>query len=103
MRLVFFAGSLIALSGCVQSRIAAELRTYGLDAQRADCVGSELSSRLSIAQIKTLAAAVRDTPSLRGKGVNEVKASDLASVAARVGDPQTIVVTAQAALKCNLI
>jgi hypothetical protein len=103
MRWLVLAGALLSVVGCVSAseRIAGELGRYGLDAQRAQCVGDRLEADLSTAQLQELAAAARaygrDDPNPR-----RLTGADLARVAGEIRDPAVPLAVGRAALRCGL-
>jgi hypothetical protein len=103
MRAIFCLCVAIAAAGCASpsSRIADELTRYGLDAQRAGCVGERLERDLTIAQLRELAAAARaygrDDPNPR-----RLTGADLARVAGELRDPEVPLAVGRAALGCDL-
>jgi hypothetical protein len=97
------AVALAVLANCARpsARIAEELQRYGLDPQRAQCVGQRLERDLSIAQLQQLAAAAH------AYGTNDptpgrLDMSDLARVAGTIRDPAVPVVVVQAAGSCGV-
>jgi hypothetical protein len=82
-------------------RIATELRRYGLDDARAQCIGHRLESELSVAQLGELAGVVRayrtndTTP-------GQLTVSDLARVAGSVRDPAVPIIVARAGAGCGV-
>ena len=91
------------LSACAApaTRISTGLQRYGLDAQRADCVGTRLQGDLSLGQLQQLgraAAAYRkDDPN---PGVLTV--GDLIRVAGQLKDPGIAVAVGKAAAGCGI-
>jgi len=103
MRWLVLAGAMFAAAGCVDAsgRIAGELGRYGLDSQRAQCVGDRLEADLSTRQLQELAAAARaygrDDPNPR-----RLTGADLARVAGEIRDPAVPLAVGRAALRCGL-
>ena len=98
------SAAMAVLAGCAtpSTQISTALTRYGLDAQRADCVGTDLSSHLSVGQLQQLgraAAAYRtgdnDPTHLTG--------SDLMRVAAELKDPAVPIAVAGAGVRCGLV
>lgn len=95
---------LLALGACASpaSRISTALVRYGLDEQRADCVGSSLQQRLSLGQLQRLGAAARayregDSDPTR------LTPSDLLRVAGELRDPEIPLAVGQAGLACGVV
>lgn len=93
-----------ALLGCAApaTRVSSGLQRYGLDEQRADCVGTRLQRDLSLGQLQKLgraAAAYRkgDTD----PGVLTV--GDLLRVAGELKDPAIAVAVGKAAAGCGVL
>ena len=93
-----------ALSACAApaTRISTGLQRYGLDAQRADCVGTRLQGDLSLGQLQQLGRAAaaygRNDPN---PGVLTV--GDLIRVAGELKDPAIPLAVAKAAAGCNVL
>lgn len=103
MRWLFLAGAALGAAGCVSasSRIAGELTRYGLDRQRAACVGDRLEANLSTAQLRELASAAaaygRNDPDLR-----RLNGADLLRAAGEISDPEVPLAVGRAAVRCGL-
>lgn len=93
-----------SLAACAApaTRISTGLQRYGLDEQRADCVGTRLQSDLSIGQLQQLgraAAAYRkDDPN---PGVLTI--GDLIRVAGELKDPAIPLSVGKAAAGCGVL
>lgn len=92
------------LSACAApaTRISTGLQRYGLDPQRADCVGGKLQGDLSLGQLRQLgnaAAAYRKGDA--NPGVLTV--GDLVRVAAELKDPAIAVSVGKAAAGCGVL
>ena len=103
MRWLFLSGSALLFAGCASAsgQIAGELARYGLDEQRAQCVGDRLQADLSNAQLRQLAAAAsaygRDDPNPR-----RLTGADLTRVAGEIHDPAVPLAVGRAALRCGV-
>lgn len=93
----------LTLTACAApaTRISTGLQRYGLDQQRADCVGTRLQSDLSLGQLQTLgraAAAYR-----RGDATPGVlTVGDLLRVAGELKDPAIVLAVGKAAAGCGV-
>lgn len=100
---ILLSGAL-ALAACAApaTRISTGLQRYGLDAARADCVGTRLQGDLSLGQLQQLgraAAAYRkgDTnPAVLTVG-------DLVRVAGELRDPAITLAVGKAAAGCSVL
>lgn len=103
MRKLFLIAATVTVSACAfpRERIADSLTGYGLDAARADCVGSELQRNLSLGQLQELGRVAR---AFRERDPNPARLSidDLLRAAAEVKDPKVPIEVAKAAGRCNL-
>nr|WP_314447234.1 hypothetical protein [uncultured Sphingomonas sp.] len=70
-----------------KERIADSLAGYGLDAARADCVGTELQRNLSLSQLQELGRAARAFRE-RDPNPSRLTVDDLLRVASQVRDPR---------------
>lgn len=101
MRRTLTACAALAAAACAgpSARIATALTEAGLDAARAECVGSRLEGDLSLGQLRQLAAAARayragdSTP-------GRLTLSDLIRVAGQIRDPEVPLAVARAAARC---
>ncbi len=94
----------LALGACATpaTRISTGLQRYGLDAQRADCVGTQLQGNLSIGQLQQLgraAAAYRTGDTTPGV----LTVGDLLRVAGELKDPAIALAVGKAAAGCNVL
>ncbi len=94
----------VALGACAApaTRISTGLQRYGLDAQRADCVGTQLQGDLSIGQLQQLgraAAAYRTGDTTPGV----LTVGDLLRVAGELKDPAIALAVGKAAAGCNVL
>ncbi len=94
----------LALTACATpaTRISTGLQRYGLDTQRADCVGGRLQADLSLGQLQQLgraAAAYRTGDS----DPQALTASDLFRVAGEVKDPAIALAVGKAAAGCGVL
>ncbi len=101
---VIAAFGALALAGCAApaSRISTGLQRYGLDSQRADCVGARLQSDLSLGQLQQLgraAAAYRKDDSTPGV----LTVGDLLRVAGELKDPAIALAVGKAAAGCGVL
>lgn len=94
----------VGLAGCAtpSNQISTALTRYGLDAQRADCVGSDLSSHLSISQLQQLGRAARAYRS-NDSDPAHLTGSDLMRVATELKDPAVPLAVAGAGLSCGVV
>lgn len=93
-----------ALTACAapSTRISTGLQRYGLDAQRADCVGTRLQGDLSLGQLQQLgraAAAYRKGDTTPGV----LTVGDLLRVAGEVRDPAIALAVGKAAAGCGVL
>ncbi len=96
--------ALALVAGCAApaTRISTGLQRYGLDAGRADCVGTALQSDLSLGQLSQLGAAAAayrkgdTTPGMLTTG-------DLLRVSAEIKDPAIPIAIAKAAAGCGVV
>ncbi len=94
----------LALGACAApaTRISTGLQRYGLDAQRADCVGTRLQGDLSLGQLQQLgraaAAYKKDDPNPAALTVG-----DLVRVAGQIKDPAIALAVGKAAAGCNVL
>ena len=93
----------LALGACAApaTRISTGLQRYGLDAQRADCVGTRLQGDLSLGQLQQLgraAAYKKDDPNPAALTVG-----DLVRVAGEIKDPAIALAVGKAAAGCNVL
>ncbi len=94
----------LALTGCAApaTRISTGLQRYGLDGQRADCVGTRLQSDLSLGQLQQLgraAAAYRKGDTTPGV----LTVGDLLRVAGELKDPAIALAVGKAAAGCGVL
>jgi hypothetical protein len=94
----------LALTACAapSTRISTGLQRYGLDAQRADCVGARLQSDLSLGQLQKLgraAAAYRKGDTTPGV----LTVSDLLRVGGELQDPAIALAIGKAAAGCGVL
>lgn len=94
----------LALAACAApaTRISTGLQRYGLDAQRADCVGTRLQADLSLGQLQQLgraAAAYRKGDTTPGT----LTVGDLLRVASELKDPAIPVAVGKAAAGCGIL
>ncbi len=95
---------LLAVTACAApaTRISTGLQRYGLDQQRADCVGTRLQGELSIVQLQQLgraAAAYRKGDTTPGV----LTAGDLLRVAGELKDPAIALAVGKAAAGCGVL
>lgn len=95
--------ALLTLSACAspRERIADSLTGYGLDAARADCVGSELQRSLSLSQLQELGRVARAFRE-RNSDPSRLTVNDLLRAASEIRDPRVPLEVAKAAGRCNL-
>lgn len=106
MKLLFAIAALCALplAGCATpaTQISTGLQRYGLDEQRAGCVGTRLQSDLSLGQLQRLgraAAAYRQGDTTPGV----LTAGDLLRVAGELKDPAIALAVGKAAAGCGAL
>ncbi len=92
------------LTACAapSTRISTGLQRYGLDSQRADCVGTRLQSDLSLGQLQKLgraAAAYRNGDTTPGV----LTVGDLLRVAGELKDPAIALAVGKAAAGCGVL
>lgn len=100
---VIIAGALtLAACAAPATRISTGLQRYGLDEQRADCVGTRLQGDLSLGQLQQLGRAAaaygRNDPN---PGVLTV--GDLLRVAGELKDPAIPLAVGKAAAGCGVM
>jgi hypothetical protein len=103
MRTTIVLGLIALLTACAtpSARIADELQRYGLDAQRAQCVGDRLQRDLSVGQLRQLAAAAQAYQAT-GRPADQLTAGDLVRVAGNVHDPAVAIAMLNAGTGCGL-
>jgi len=94
----------LPIVGCAApaTRISTSLQRYGLDASRADCVGTRLQANLSLGQLQRLgkaATAYRRDDTTPGV----LTPSDLIRVAGEVKDPAIALEVGKAAAGCGVL
>ncbi len=94
----------LPIVGCAApaTRISTGLQRYGLDASRADCVGTQLQANLSLGQLQRLgkaATAYRRDDTTPGV----LTPSDLIRVAGEVKDPAIALEAGKAAAGCGVL
>lgn len=103
MRTMIAACAALSVAACVNpsARIASELTRYGLDENRAQCIGQRIEQDLSTDQLQELARAARaygqndSTP-------GQLTLSDLARVAGTIRDPEIPIAVARAGSGCGV-
>ncbi len=98
---ILFATAAIAGCASPSARIAAELGRFGLDPQRAQCVGGRLERDLTIAQLRELAGAAR-AYAANDSTPGRLTASDFTRVAASVRDPAVPIAVVRAGSACGV-
>lgn len=103
MRKLILIAAAFTASACAspRERIADSLTGYGLDAARADCVGTELQRNLSLSQLQELGQAARAFRE-RDPNPSRLTVDDLLRVASQVRDPRVPLEVAKAAGRCNI-
>ena len=103
MRWLLLGLAVLGAGGCVSPSgiIAGELGRYGLDTQRAACVGSRLEDDLSTAQLRELAAAAR-AYGRNDANPGRLTVSDLIRVAGAIRDPEVPLAVGRAGVRCGL-
>ena len=84
------------------TRISTGLQRYGLDQQRASCVGTRLQGDLSLGQLQQLgraAKASREGDTTPGR----LTASDFIRVSGQVKDPKVPLEVGKAAAACGIL
>lgn len=94
----------VALGACAApaTRISTGLQRYGLDASRADCVGTRLQGDLSLGQLRQLgraAAAYRTGDTTPGV----LTVGDLLRVSGELRDPAIALSVGKAAAGCGVL
>ena len=98
---ILLCASTLAACAAPATRISTGLQRYGLDAQRADCVGTRLQGDLSLGQLQQLgraAAAYRTGDTTPGV----LTVGDLLRVAAELKDPAIAIAVGKAAAGCGV-
>ena len=92
------------LAGCAtpSTQIATALTRYGLDAQRAECVGLDLSSHLSVGQLQQLGRAAKAYRA-NDNDPAHLSAIDLMRVATELKDPAVPLAVAGAGVRCGVV
>jgi hypothetical protein len=104
MRRYVFLTAALGLAACAtpSARIADALVGYGIAPAQAQCVGTRLEQRLSIAQLRELGRLARayreNDPNPRA-----LTPSDLIRVTGQVQDPRVPIEVGRAAAQCGLI
>ncbi len=103
MRTPVIIGLTVLLAACARpaDRIADQLQRYGLDTQRAQCVGQRLERDLTIDQLRQLAAAAQAYQAT-GRSADQLTAADLMQVAGNVRDPAVAIAVVSAGTGCGL-
>ena len=99
MRPLIFAAATLALAACAtpENRVKTALLEAGLSEPLSTCMAARMTDRLSIAQLRKLAAAGR------GAGpVGQMSLSELASRVRGVGDPEIVSVVTSAGVGCAI-
>lgn len=96
--------TLALIAGCAapSDRIATGLTRYGLDPERAGCVGADLASRLSLGQLQQLGRAAQAYRSGDADPAT-LTATDLLRVAGELKDPEVPLAAAAASVGCGVI
>ena len=105
MRSFFFILPLLSAAACASSpkeRIADTLTAYGLDRQRAECMGGHIQRDLSTGQLIQLAQAAR---AYRDKDTDpgRLGLDDLLRVSSQIKDPKIPLTIARAGGRCGLV
>ncbi len=103
MRAILTLCAIAASAGCAppSARIASELGQYGLDAQRARCVGERLERELSTNQLRELAGAAR-AYATNDTTPGRLTVSDFTRVAGGVRDPAVPIAVVRAGSACGV-
>ena len=97
------SGVLLALmTGCASQRIASSLERYGVPPDKAECVGDNLSDRLSNAQLQALGRAANSYKAVDRTSIPWTLL-DLARVAAELRDPVIPIEIVRAGVKCLVL
>ncbi len=95
---------ILTLGACAApaTRISTGLQRYGLDAARADCVGTRLQRDLSIGQLQRLGRAAA---AYRANDPNPavLTVGDLIRVGGELQDPAIVLALGTAAAGCNVL
>ena len=94
--------AVFAVAGCASQRISSALVRYGVSPEKAECVGDELSERLSVSQLQSLGRAARAYNAVDRSSV-ALTLLDLARVAAELRDPVIPVEIVRAGIKCAVL
>lgn len=102
LAIIVSGAALLSACAAPATRISTGLQRYGLDTQRADCVGTRLQRDLSLGQLQQLGRAAaaygKDDPN---PGVLTV--GDLLRVAGELKDPAIVVAVGKAAAGCGVL
>ncbi len=102
LALTVMAGAL-AVTGCAApaTRISTGLQRYGIDAQRADCVGARVQGDLSLGQLRQLGRAA-DAYRRGDTNPAALPVGDLLRVAGEIKDPEGAIAVGKAAAGCGV-
>lgn len=103
MRWLLIACAAGVAAGCatVSGTIASELTRYGLDQNRAQCVGERLARDLKPEQLRELAAAAR-AYKRNDPNPGRLTAADLVRVSGELRDPGVPIAVGRAAVGCGI-
>lgn len=92
------------LAGCAgpSTKIAMALGRNGLDGQRDECVGSDMSSHRSIGQLQQLGRAA-EAYRTNDNDPAHLSASDLMRVATELRNPAVPLAVAGAGVRCGIV
>ncbi len=92
--------AVILLGACSkQAAVERGLVGAGVAAPAANCMAQEMAKRLSADQLQKLGTAARES----GKSLSEMTMQDYIATARRVGDAETVIITAAAAAYCDAL
>ena len=103
MRKIFLIAAALTACACAspKERIADSLVGYGIEENRANCVGEQLQRNLSIGQLSELGRVARAARA-RDPDPSRLTLDDLLRAASEVRDPRVAIEVAKAAGRCNL-
>ena len=101
---VLCISSVVLLASCVNpsSKITSELTRFGIDQNRAQCVGDRLEANLSIGQLQQLGKAAR-AYGRDDKTPGRLTVSDLVRVSSELPDAKVPIEVGKAALGCGVL
>jgi len=93
---------ILTLSGCASQRISGALEGYGVPPDKAQCVGDNLSERLSVSQLQALGRAAKAYKSVDTSSI-PLTLIDLTRATAELRDPVIPLEIVRAGVKCAVL